>query len=58
MTAPAAKRLDELANRVRRLSPDRRDPERYHLDKSEIERDLRRLAREVSLNGPNRRKLE
>jgi hypothetical protein len=58
MTAPAAERLDELARRVRRLSPDRRDPERYHLDKSEIERDLRRLAREVRKNGPNIRKPE
>lgn len=47
MTPPAAERLTELANRVRRLSPDRRDPERFHLDKSEIERGLRQLAREV-----------
>jgi hypothetical protein len=58
MTTPTAERLDDLARRVRRLSPDRRDPERYHLDKSEIERDLRRLAREVRKNGPNIRKPE
>ena len=40
--------LEQLADRVRRLRPDRRDPERYHVDKSEIERELRRMAREVS----------
>lgn len=33
-----------LADRVRRLSPHHRDPEQFHIDKSEIERDLRRLA--------------
>lgn len=37
-----------LADRVRRLSPHHRDPERFHMDKSEIERDLRRLARTVT----------
>ena len=43
-----ADELDDLAGRVRRLSPNRRDPEQYHEDKSEIEADLRRLSREVS----------
>ncbi len=38
-------RLNELAGQVARLSPDRRDPERYHIEKSEIVADLRRLAR-------------
>lgn len=33
-----------LAEKVRHLSPSHRDPERFHMDKSEIERDLRRLA--------------
>lgn len=37
--------LAALANRVQRLSPDRRDPERYHAEKSEIAAELRRLAR-------------
>lgn len=41
---PAAE-LEMLAGAVARLSPDRRDPERYHLDRSEIVADLRRLAR-------------
>lgn len=45
MTQAAA--LDRLAARVRSLSPHHRDPERFHLDKSEIERDLRRLARQA-----------
>ena len=40
-------RLDELAYRVRRLMPSHRDPERYHVEKSEIEHELRRLAREA-----------
>ena len=35
-----------LATRVRRLCPDHRDPERFHLEKDEIERELRRLARQ------------
>lgn len=34
-----------LADRVRRLSPHHRDPERFHIDKSEIEADLRLLAK-------------
>jgi hypothetical protein len=38
--------LAVLAERVSRLCPDHRDPERFHLDKSEIVHDLRRLARE------------
>lgn len=39
-------RLSELAHRVRRLSPSHRDPESYHVEKSEIEHELRRLARQ------------
>ena len=42
--------LDTLADRLRRLRPDGRKPERFHQDKSEIEAALRRLAREVQ-NG-------
>ncbi len=36
--------LIQLANRVRRLCPDRRDPEAFHVEKDAIERELRRLA--------------
>lgn len=45
MTEAAA--LERLAHAVRRLSPSHRDPERFHVDKSEIERELRRLARQA-----------
>ena len=36
--------LLQLAARVRRLCPDRRDPERFHVEKDAIEKALRRLA--------------
>lgn len=39
--------LDDLARRVRRLCPDHRHPERFHIEKSEIEHELRRLARHI-----------
>jgi hypothetical protein len=42
-----AERLAELAKRVRRLAPSHRDPERYHVEKSEIEHELRGLAHEL-----------
>lgn len=40
--------LADLARRVQRLSPDRRDPEKYHCEKSEIAAELRRLAGQQS----------
>lgn len=39
--------LEALADRVRRLVPDHRDPERFHADKSDLVAELRTLAREV-----------
>ena len=39
--------LVDLAERIRRLVPSHRDPERFHVEKSEIEHQLRRLAREA-----------
>jgi hypothetical protein len=36
--------LATLADRVQRLRPDHRDPERWHCEKSEIAAELRRLA--------------
>jgi hypothetical protein len=36
-----------LARRIGRLSPDWRNPERYFENRSEIERDLRRLAKQL-----------
>lgn len=47
----AAPLIDQLADRVRRLSPCRHNPEAFHLDKDEIERELRRLAKEVRRHG-------
>lgn len=37
--------LEALAHRVVRLSPDRHDPERFHLEKDEVAAELRRLCR-------------
>jgi hypothetical protein len=45
-SAPAE--MMRLAERVRRLAPSHCDPERFHLDKSEIAAELRRLAREIA----------
>ena len=42
-----ADRLRHLARDVRRLVPDRRDPERFHEDKSVIEAELRKIARDL-----------
>lgn len=42
-----ADELAALAAQVARLSPDRRDPEAFHADKSEIACNLRRLARSL-----------
>jgi hypothetical protein len=39
--------LEALAERVYRLIPSHRDPERYHIEKSGIVHDLRRLARQL-----------
>lgn len=40
--------LDDLANAVQRLTIDRRDPEKFHRDKSEIVAALRRMARKAA----------
>ena len=42
-----APRLAELARQLGRLSPDWRNPERYFENRSEIERELRRLAKHL-----------
>jgi hypothetical protein len=42
--ADPAAALKDLARRVARLAPSHRDPERYHVEKSEIVAELRRLA--------------
>jgi hypothetical protein len=43
-----AAKIERLAERVRRLSPSRHNPEQFHSDKSEIAAELRRLAREIA----------
>ena len=40
--------LMTLAAQVARLAPSHRDPERFHVEKSEIVAELRRLARELA----------
>ncbi len=49
----APDKLRQLAGRVARLSPDRRDPERYHIEKDAIARTLARMANamEAKHNG-------
>jgi hypothetical protein len=43
-----AEALVDLARRVARLSPDRRDPERFFEERSDLVAELRKLAREQS----------
>lgn len=45
VTASLRHSLEDLAQRVVRLSPDRRDPEQFHMEKAELAHALRRLAR-------------
>ena len=45
MTAADAQALADLARRLERLRPSHRDPEQFHIEKSEIAAELRRLAR-------------
>lgn len=42
-----AQKLLELAYQVRRLTPSRHDPERFHLEKDEVFRALRSIARDL-----------
>lgn len=45
LSPPICAALNDLADRLRRLSPSIRDPERFHVEKSEIEHEMRELAR-------------
>jgi hypothetical protein len=47
--------LDDLARRVRRLEPLRRDPEAFHAEKSEIAEALRQAASEARQRQEERR---
>jgi hypothetical protein len=52
VAVPKASDVLDLARRVRRLVPDHRDPERFHLDKSEIAGELHRLALTLERGRP------
>lgn len=43
--------LIDIADAVQRLTVDRRDPERFHVEKSQIVAALRRIAREIARHG-------
>lgn len=43
-TRSEAEELNELASRLNRCSPSRVDPERFHVERDEIVRAMRRLA--------------
>lgn len=40
-----AQLIEAVANRIRKLVPSHRDPEAFHVEKSEIEAELREIAR-------------
>lgn len=44
---PEIQQLRDLSRAVRRLRPDHRDPERYHIEKSEIAEALASMARRL-----------
>lgn len=44
-------RVRSVARQVGRLSPDWRDPERYFQRRDELERELRRIARELEISN-------
>lgn len=49
VAADVKRKLDELASRVRRLSPPMAsDPERFHVERSEIARELQRLREHLA----------
>ncbi len=48
--SPVDKRLVQLARQVGRLRPDWHNPERFFEERSELESELRTIARQVS-NG-------
>ena len=44
---PPAVQCELLAHALQRLAPSRTDPERFHLDRSELVAELRRLGRRL-----------
>ena len=45
-----ASRLEAVADRIKRLGPDRRDPARFLEDKDGLEHDIRSMARQVEID--------
>jgi len=45
--ATAAEALHRIARRLRKLGPDRRDPERFHVERDDLVHELLALAREA-----------
>jgi hypothetical protein len=39
--------LRDVARRLRHLQPHHRDPERFHLERDQLERDVRRVAADL-----------
>lgn len=54
MTSPAASTvacsLTGIADRLAKLAPSHRDPERYHAEKSELVHELHKLASALNVN--------
>jgi hypothetical protein len=57
-TRALAERLRDLAERLARLAPSRHDPERFHIDKSDLVDALRRLARDHDRHDAQREQLQ
>lgn len=49
-----ADELDAIAGMVRRLLPDRRDPEAFHVAKAEAVDRIRRIARKIRAENPGK----
>lgn len=47
MTAKHSETLRDVARRLRYLQPHHRDPERFHLERDQLEHDVRRVAAEL-----------
>lgn len=52
-TVTVSELLRDLASRVERNVPHHRDPEQFHIEKSEIAFELRRIAKRDTPRRPN-----
>jgi hypothetical protein len=58
LNSDLASYLRDLAERLARLAPSRTDPERFHIDKSDLVDALRRLARDHDCHDAQRERLQ